>query len=401
MEQEVGARAEGREGAELASRSPVVVSQGLTYRDLQRAILLTFALIAVYHMAGPLSTLLLLFLLVFILAAVLNPVVLFLEQRRVPRFLSAIGIAALFLAGIGLIVWMASGPLTHDIGHLRERLDGKQIVDYYAQLTKSVPGLEQVLPPPDTAMKYLERNSGALMGQVGRYTMNVAVGLLSMLLLLVLVVYTVAHPVPLVAGLLAATPERHRGRMEAALRRTLIQLKAWAAGSLVLGLIVGGMCWLGLRLIGAPYALLFGIIAGIGELVPNIGPIVSAIPPALVALTIDPRLALMVIVVFVVVQQLENNLIVPLVMGQSLNLHPISVTFAVLVMGALFGLLGAILAVPVCAIVKIFWEEFYLGPAQTDVAALEGVAGEIVASDAPPKSASVRRSKRRSRSLDS
>jgi putative permease len=383
MDEDMAARREGREGAELAARAPVVVSQGLTYRDLQRAILLTFALIAVFHMAGPLSTLLLLFLLVFILAAVLNPVVLHLERRGVPRILSAIGIATLFLGGVALLFWLASGPLTHEIGQLRQRLEGKQLVGYYAQLTRSIPALEQILPPPDTAMQYLLRNSGALLGQVGRYTLNLAVGLLSVLLLLVLVVYTVAHPVPLVAGLLAATPERHRGRMEAALRRTLIQLQAWATGSLMLGVIVGCMCWLGLRLVGAPYALLFGVIAGVGELVPNIGPIVSAIPPVLVALTIDPRLALAVIAVFIVVQQLENNLIVPLVMGQSLNLHPISVTFAVLVMGALFGLLGAILAVPVCAMVKIFWEEFYLGPAQTDRASLEAVAGEIVAGAAP------------------
>ena len=118
-------------------------------------------------------------------------------------------------------------------------------------------------------------------------------------------------------------------------------------------------------------------------MIPNIGPVLSALPPLLITLAIDPMLAVYVLVLYIVIQQLENNLIVPLVMGQSLNLHPLSVTFTVLVMGALFGLLGAILAVPLCAVIKVCWEEFYLIPRGTDTTALQTLAGDIVSSGSP------------------
>lgn len=358
---------------------------GLTYRDLQRAIFLVAGLVIVYHLAAPLTTLLLFFLLVFILAAVLNPVVVWLQGRGVPRTASAIGIAMALLGLFTLVGFLAIPPLLDELTRFAGGLDDKQaeLTRYYQQFVQRYPALAQQLPDPASLMQNLGPNVARLVGQVGKYTVGLAAGVLSLLLLVVLVVYTLAHPAPLVAGLLAAVPDRHRGRAEAALRRILTQLKNWALGSLILGLIVGLMCGVGLKLIGMPYALLFGVIAGVGELIPNIGPILSAVPPALVGLTLDPKLGLYVLVLFVIVQQLENNLIVPLVMGQSLNLHPISVTFTVLVMGVLFGVLGAILAVPMCAIVKVCWEEFYLFPRRADPQALEAIAQEIVSSGSP------------------
>ncbi|MCC2672112.1 MAG: putative permease, partial [Armatimonadetes bacterium] len=220
--------------------------------------------------------------------------------------------------------------------------------------------------------------------QLGRYTMNAVVGIVMVVLMLVLVLFTVSNPVPLVVGLLSAVPDRHRERTANALRRVMEQLKNWAVGSLVLGVIIGIMTGAGLWGLGMatghpfPYVLLFSVIAGIGEMIPNIGPVVSAVPPALVALTIDPMLGIWVLVLFLVIQQLENNLIVPVVMGQSLDLHPLSVTFTVLVMGALFGLIGAIIAVPVCAIVKVCWQEFYLAPRHPNVEAIAAQAEALL-----------------------
>jgi predicted PurR-regulated permease PerM len=366
--------------------APVFVYQGLTYRDLQRAVFLTFGLLILYQLAAPLTTLLLFFLLVFILSAVLNPIVARLQERGVPRILSAVGLAALLLTILGLLGWLAVPPLLDEVGQLfassPEKLEALQ--RYYTDFTTRYPALGDYVPSPDQLAAQLQPTITRLVGQVGRYTVNVVVGVLSLFILMVLVIYTVAHPGPLVTGLLSATPERYRPRMESALRRIMEQLKNWAFGSLVLGVIIGLMTGIGLGVLGAatghkiPYILLFSVIAGIGEMIPNLGPILSAVPPVLIAFTIDPMLGLYVLLLFVLIQQVENNLIVPLVMGQSLNLHPISVTFMVLVMGALFGLLGAIIAVPVCAIVKVCWEEFYVIPKNTDMDALQEIADDIV-----------------------
>lgn len=367
--------------------APVVVSQGITYRDLQRSIMFAFTLFLLYQAAGPVGTLLLLFLLVFILAAVLNPVVVWLNQRRWPRIWGAITVVGLIIAIVAVVGSLVVPPLLSELGSFFGNLDQKEqrLVQYYNDLSARYPQLAEQLPPPNEIVQFLTPRVTSLLGQLGRYTINLLVGLVSLVIMLVLVLFTLAHPTPLVTGLLSAAPERYRERTAITLRRVLEQLKNWANGSLILGIIIGVMTGVGLWGLGkltghpVPYILLFSVIAGLGELIPNIGPVLSAVPPALVALTIDPMLAVWVLVLFVVIQQLENNLIVPVVMGQSLNLHPLSVTFTVLIMGALFGLLGAILAVPVCAIIKVFWEEWYLVPQNTDTPAIEAVAESIVA----------------------
>ncbi len=359
---------------------------GLTYRDLQRTVFLAAALFALWHLAEPLTTLLLFFLLVFILAAALNPVVARLEQRGVSRVVSAVGLALVFLGAVVLLGALLFPPLVDEVGRFVGSLSNRRgrLDELYQDMLRRYPQLVAQLPDPGDALKNLTPTFSRLVGQVGRYTANVVVGVASVFLLLVLVIYTVAHPAPLVAGFLAAVPDEMRPHAERALRRSLIQLQNWAFGSLLLGLIVGMMTAVGLWAVGLathhpfPYILLFSLIAGIGELIPNLGPILSAVPPALIALTIDPVLAVLVLVLFILIQQLENNLIVPMVMGQSLNLHPLSVTFTVLVMGASFGLLGAILAVPVCAILKVCWEEFHVFPSGVDLQEVAAAAARIV-----------------------
>jgi predicted PurR-regulated permease PerM len=358
-------------------------------RALQGAVLFAFGLFLLYRMAGPISTLLLFFLMVFILSAVLNPVVARLERRGVPRIVGALGIVLSIAAVLGVVGWLALPPLAGQIAGLFRDLPAREarLERYYLDLTRQVPGLQGALPPPDELMSRVVPFVSRLLGQVGRYTMNVLVGLFSMLLLMVLLVFTLSNPAPLVAGLLGAVPSSQQSRVERAFVRILEQLKNWAFGSLKLGGIVSVMTGLGLWAISGltghqmPSILLFSVIAGIGELVPNIGPILSALPPVLIALTIDPMLGLWVAVLFLVIQQLENNLIVPTVMGKSLDLHPVSLIFTVLVMGSLFGLLGAILAVPVAAIVKVCWEELYLLPRDQNPQALLNRAEAIVSTE--------------------
>lgn len=357
------------------------IQPGLIYRELSRVVFLVAGLFLIYRMAGPISAILLLFLLGFILAAVLNPIVVRLEAWGVPRMASAVGLVLLLIGLVALVGWLGLPPLLSELNRFLQQFDPTEvrIAVFYQELRESYPELTEQLPPPTELLGQLAPNVTTLLGQVGRYTMNVAVGLISLLVLLVLVIYIVGRPEPLIAGLLGAFPEHIRGRVETTLQRIMEQLKSWALGSATVGVIVGVITGVGLHLIGIPYALLFGVLAAFGELVPNIGPIVAAVPPLLLALTIDPMLALWTALFFIVLQQVESHLLTPMVLGGKLELHPVSVVFAILVMHTLFGLLGALLAVPVCAMIKVCWEEFYLKPRHTDVDELEQEANEVAA----------------------
>ena len=133
-----------------------------------------------------------------------------------------------------------------------------------------------------------------------------------------------------------------------------------------------------MTLLGVPNALLLAVLAFFGEFVPNFGPVVSAIPAVLIAFAVSPTMALWVILLYVIIQQLENQILVPLIMSGQLELHPVSVAFFVLVMGSLAGVMGALLAVPIAAVVKVLYEEFYFKPRHPDERAIRGDADAVL-----------------------
>ncbi len=135
------------------------------------------------------------------------------------------------------------------------------------------------------------------------------------------------------------------------------KLGAWLRGQIALSLIIGVLVYLVLFIFGVPYALPLAILAGLLEVVPVIGPIISAIPAIVVAYTISPLLALFIAISFFVIQQLENNLIVPQVMKKAVGINPLIVILGVSVGGKLLGIAGALLAVPITVVAQIITED--------------------------------------------
>jgi predicted PurR-regulated permease PerM len=135
-------------------------------------------------------------------------------------------------------------------------------------------------------------------------------------------------------------------------------LWGWGGPQLLLASIIGGSAALGLFLMGVPYFYVLALIAGVGELMPIVGPLLAAIPAVLVAFSVSPALALAVTVFFVLQQQFENHLLVPKLMERQVGVSAVVIILAVLVGGSLLGVVGAILAVPSAAIVQVLLEEF-------------------------------------------
>jgi len=152
-------------------------------------------------------------------------------------------------------------------------------------------------------------------------------------------------------------PRAERRRVEDACQRISAKVSAWLGGQLLLAAIIGGTAALGLFLMGVPYFYVLALIAAIGEMIPIVGPVIAAIPAIAVAFTVSPALALGVAVFFLVQQQFENHVLVPKVMERQVGVSAAAVIVALLIGGALLGVVGAILAVPTVAIVQVFFEE--------------------------------------------
>lgn len=151
----------------------------------------------------------------------------------------------------------------------------------------------------------------------------------------------------------------HRDSREKALK-TLDQINfklgAWLRGQLQLSVFIGFFSWIGLSILGIPYALPLALIAGILEVIPTIGPILSAIPAVIVALTISPTLALMVIGLYVIIQAVENQFLVPKVMQIAVGLNPVVVILAIMIGANLMGVAGALLAIPFVSFLVVLFK---------------------------------------------
>lgn len=151
-------------------------------------------------------------------------------------------------------------------------------------------------------------------------------------------------------------------RINRILGRVESGLGNWVRGELFLMFIIGLMSYIGLTLLGVPYALPLSIVAGILEIIPIIGPIISAIPAIIVALTISPLLALATAALFFIIQQLENNLVVPKVMEKAVGMDPLATILALMIGAKLMGTLGAFLALPFTLLLKIIISDLLQNP---------------------------------------
>ncbi|HEX8939957.1 MAG TPA: AI-2E family transporter [Candidatus Limnocylindrales bacterium] len=194
-----------------------------------------------------------------------------------------------------------------------------------------------------------------------------------------------------------AVPEAWRADAWAVARIVDRVFRQWLVGQLFLGLTVGVATYVGLVILGnavdplfGRYALLLATVAGLFELLPIVGPILAAIPAVLLALTISLQAVVPVIVLYFAIQQLENNLLVPKIQGDAVRLHPSAVMFALVVGGAIAGLIGAILALPIAAaardIYRYLFRRLSESPAVPTPATAEALATSApLAEDAAPR----------------
>jgi predicted PurR-regulated permease PerM len=155
-------------------------------------------------------------------------------------------------------------------------------------------------------------------------------------------------------------PAAQRKRVSQVSEQVSVKISAWLGGQILLGFIIGTTSAIGLALMGVPYFFVLAVIAGIGEMIPMVGPLLSAIPAVAVAFTVSPGLALGVAIFFLVQQMLENNVLVPKVMSQQVGLSAVTVIVALAIGSSLLGLVGALLAVPTAAIIQVLVEELVL-----------------------------------------
>ena len=208
------------------------------------------------------------------------------------------------------------------------------------------------------AMARATTTEGEAVGKVAGAVVGVAGGLFGIVTILILSFYILIDADNLRASMLRVFPAAERPRVAAVSREVTVKVSAWLGGQVLLGGAIGTSTAIGLWLLGIPFFYVLALVAGIGELIPVVGPILSAIPTLAVAATISLKKTVFVLVFLIIQQQAENHILVPRIMSRQVGVSPVTVIVALLIGGSLLGIVGAILAVPTAAILQVLVNEF-------------------------------------------
>ena len=341
--------------------------------NLFPAVALAFGLVLLWGALNTLAPSLLLIALSVIIAASMNPAVNWLNVRL--KFPRAIGAALILFVVLGGIVGLVGALVPAVIAQLTALIaavpaTAKSVQEWLVTSSATNPvfkNLTDSLQTADLAQQLqglLSAIPNTLLSAVGA-TGNVLNGAILALLLLLMGFTVLIQPDPLMKGALAAVPLRYRDEVSKAIARVGRQLSAWMISTLLLSLILAVTYFVSLAILAAfgvriGNIFLFSVIAGVTNFIPVVGPIFGLLPPVLSALAPVPGNALWVLVVLFSVNFLVLNVVAPIVMARGVSLHPASNLGGVLLFSALFGVIGAFLAVPFAIVVKAIYEELYL-----------------------------------------
>ena len=358
----------------------IAQNEPLSYRGARQLLALVVLLVIVALILRALESVLLLFAIVFLVAMVLNPIVVWLERHRFPRGVAVALVILGLLVVAGTVVLFAIPPLARQINSLvqnaphvwdgiRARMDA---------LGQRYPAIRNALPQTDEIISRIADAARTVGNILLRSTIGFVGRVLSIALAILLLFFVLVNPEPLVAFYLALAPARFREQAKRTLARLMHQMVMWARGVAINGAITGISIGVLLWLIGVQPALMFGAFAFLGEFLPNVGAFFVSIPILFVALSMGATKFWLALGVILLVYQVELNFLVPFVLGKEMRLHPVNILFFTLAMATSFGILGAILAVPAAALVQIVIDEFYIKPRQLDKTAIQREAAALV-----------------------
>jgi predicted PurR-regulated permease PerM len=317
------------------------------------------ALVVILALARALGALLLIFFAI-ILAESIRPLVMRMERRRIARPLGALLIYLVIAALLFLIGWLLFTPLAAQINEFLSNAPA-----YAGQVQQWAKDTQAALAANDPLSALLDALAAQLatslqaalpaLLQIPVTLLSGAFGaLINIVIVITMSIFWLMSADKLRDFTLSLAPEPARANGASIFTELGHTLGGWVRGTLVAMLLIGSLTALGLWLLGVPYALLLGILAGLTEVIPYLGPWISGTVAVVVTLlAVDPLKALEVVVVFVIIQEVESNLVEPFVMSWAVHIDPLLVLIAITVGFEVLGVVGAIIAVPVAGLAQV------------------------------------------------
>jgi predicted PurR-regulated permease PerM len=317
-----------------------------------RRVLIVVAVGALVYTLWKLSEIILLIfgsvLVAIMLRALARPLIAYLRvEERAAVVLAGLIAGGLLVGGaviFGQDIYLQLHGLSERVSAVAAGLGARLQVSSFAELLKGSPA----------------SSLGSIVANVFAWSTTLLNAVASLLLVVFGGVYLALNPRLYRAGLMKLVPAAAQPEIDATLVDAGEALRRWFGAQLIAMVLVGTVTGVGLWLIGMPSALALGLVMALAELVPIIGPIAAAIPVALVASGQDWQMVLWAVGVIVIVQQIESNLITPLIVGRTVSVAPAVALFAIVAMGVLFGPLGLLFGFPLALVIDVAVRRLYV-----------------------------------------
>jgi predicted PurR-regulated permease PerM len=326
----------------------------ITY-GISLAVLLTVGVLIAYELLLDLE----LIAIALLIAVVLRSITRAVKKIGAPSWIAPI-ITLVTIGGLGAFLGLIVLPgFVLQVQTFSSSVPG--YLDNFAGLSSSLlpNSLASYLPNiTENLAQTLRDNVSPMLSSLPGYLASLTEVTIRTIVVLVLALYMAHDPDTLISGILSLVPDRRREDAKELIEDFKIRLRGWVVGTALAMLIVGVGAGVGLWIIGVPLAFSFGFLAGFLEIIPYFGPIAGALLPILVAFTLSPIKALLVVGLFVLLHLLDANLIQPQILGRHVRLHPVVVIISFLFLGDLLGFVGLLLAIPVTAFLASLVEVF-------------------------------------------
>lgn len=337
-----------------------------------KATILVLLLIALSHFLGDIARIILVFFISVLFSAALTPTVNALQRRRIPRSVSVLGIFFVLLLILGffvsqLIPLVATQliELAKSLTHLVEKMGTGEInipfgetlrpylEDFMAQIDK-----ETLINEVKTTLESFAGELQTLAGDTFGVIKAIFNGIFNFVLVLILTFFLIVSGKDVNNFFVSLFPSKHGEYIAEKIETIQEKVGFWLRGQVILMFLMFGLSLTGLLILGIDNALTLAMMTGIAELLPVVGPIAAGIPALLVAFNESPWLALWVLGLIIFMQQIEGNLLVPLVMRKAVGLSPIIIILAMMTGLETLGIVGMIMAIPVATTLSIFVKEY-------------------------------------------
>lgn len=301
-----------------------------------------------------------LFFIAVLFSAVIEPMVNRLQVKKIPRWIGILLIYFVLFLLVAIAVYFLIPPLEKQFTDF-----AKNSPEYLGKITAPLEKVDIFFERQNIsfdAKQITDNLSQEIYGysnNIFSTTVGIFTGFLSVIIVLTLTFYMAVEEDGIKKFIVLIVPARHKEYAASLVMRIKAKITRWMHGQLLIMLSIFALDFIGLSLVGVPYALFLAIFAGIMELIPYAGPVISAVPGVFLGFMISPFTGFMALVVYLVAQQFESHVVIPQIMKKAVGLNPVVIILALLIGAKLAGVIGAILSIPIATAIGLFLSDMF------------------------------------------